>query len=110
MHWKITYYNRTVYKEIEALPAHLLGRYGALTSKMIENGPDLGMPYTRSMGSGLFEIRLKSQEGIARVFFCTIHQKNIVMLHSFVKKSQATPKKELNKAISRMKEVKRHAL
>jgi phage-related protein len=58
------------------------------------------------MGGGLFELRLKSVEGIARVFFCTLVGQRIVMLHSFIKKTQKTPAKELNVAQNRMKEVK----
>ena len=34
-------------------------------------GPDIGMPHTKAMGDGLFELRLKAGEGIARVFYCT---------------------------------------
>jgi phage-related protein len=37
---------------------------------MVAFGPDLGMPHTRAMGKSLFELRLKSKEGIGRVFFC----------------------------------------
>ena len=59
------------------------------------------------MRSGLFELRLKGAEGIARVFYCTLIGKRIVMLHSFVKKTQRTPKRELELAQSRMKEMKR---
>jgi phage-related protein len=51
-------------------------------------------------------LRVKSKEGIARVFFCTKIGKKIIMLHSFVKKSQRTPGKEIKIAKSRMKEVK----
>ncbi len=36
---------------------------------MEKEGPDLGMPLTRAMGGGLFEIRAKSVEGIGRAFF-----------------------------------------
>lgn len=57
------------------------------------------------MSKGLFELRLKSQEGIARVMYCTLVGKRIVMLHSFVKKTQKTPKQDLI-ALDRMKEVK----
>lgn len=69
-------------------------------------GPDLGMPHTRAMGSGLFELRLKAAEGIARVFYCTLVGKRIVMLHHFIKKSEKTPRNELEKALRRMNEVK----
>lgn len=58
------------------------------------------------MGDGLFELRLKGAEGIARVFYCTLIGKRIVMLHSFVKKTDRTPKRELEVAQSRLKEIK----
>jgi phage-related protein len=56
------------------------------------------------MGSGLFELRLKSREGIARVFYCTIVRRRIVVLHQFVKKTDKTPLKEMVIARKRMKE------
>jgi phage-related protein len=73
---------------------------------MIEFGPNLGLPHTDSFGEGLFELRLKSIEGIARVFFCTMVEKKIVMLHSFIKKTNKTPRKEIEIAKSRLKEIK----
>jgi phage-related protein len=69
-------------------------------------GPDLGMPNTRAMGGGLFELRLKATEGIARVFYCTTAGKRIMVLHQFTKKTKKTPPKELALARRRMKEVK----
>mgnify|MGYP003966404733 FL=1 len=73
---------------------------------MLQFGANLGLPHTKAIKSGLFELRVKSKEGLARVFFCTKIGKKIVMLHSFIKKSQKTPKNEINIAKSRMKEVK----
>ena len=69
-------------------------------------GPDLGMPHTRAMGEGLFELRLKAAEGIARVLYCTLIGKRIMILHQFIKKSDKTPPKELALARRRLKEVK----
>jgi len=69
-------------------------------------GPDLGMPHTRAMGEGLFELRLKAEEGIARVFYCTMVGKKIVMLHQFIKKTDKTSPRELETARRRMREVK----
>lgn len=89
------------------LPATLQARYIGLTNRMIVYGPNLGLPHTDSFGSGLFELRLKGAEGIARVFFCTLVRQEIVMLHSFIKKTQKTPEKELKIAKERMKELKR---
>ncbi len=73
---------------------------------MIEElGPNLGKPHTASMGGGLFEIRAKGKEGIGRSFFAIVVNNEIVILHSFIKKSQKTPKKELEKARKRLKEI-----
>jgi phage-related protein len=69
-------------------------------------GPDLGMPHTRAMGDGLFELRLKAAEGISRVLYCTMVGKKIMMLHQFVKKTEKTPPGELATARRRMKEVR----
>lgn len=106
MNWTITYYNESVQKEILAMPAGFLGRYLRYTDRMEKYGPDLGMPHTRAMGEGLFELRLKASEGIARVFYCTIIGKQIVILHQFTKKTDKTPARELAMARRRMKEVK----
>lgn len=106
MSWAITYYSESVQQEILNMPAGFLGRYLRYTDRMEIYGPDLGMPHTRAMAEGLFELRLKSGEGIARVFYCTLIGKKIVILHQFIKKTEKTPLKELEKARRRMKEVK----
>ena len=62
--------------------------------------------WSKSLGDGLFELRLKGAEGIARVFFCTLVGKRVLMLHSFVKKSDKTPKAERKVAEARLGEVK----
>jgi len=72
---------------------------------MCEFGANLGMPHTKALDGGLFELRVKGKEGIARVFFCTKIGKKIIMLNSFVKKSQKTPKNQLRIAKTRMSEV-----
>jgi len=94
-----------VQEAILALPPGLQARYIHLTERMEAFGPDLGMPHTRAMGNGLFELRMKSKEGIGRVFFCIRPGRRIVMFHSFVKKSAKTPAKHLKVARERMKEV-----
>lgn len=104
--WEITYYSDSIRKDIFSLPRSLLARYFRTTDLMEEFGPNLGDPHTKAFGNGLFEIRLKAQEGIARVFFCTVIQKKITILHSFVKKDQKTPLKELDIAKKRLKEIK----
>ena len=106
MEYEIRYHSEAVQDEILDLPDSLAARYLVLTRRMVALGPNLGEPHTKAMKSGLFELRLKGAEGIARVFYCTQVGRRIVMLHSFVKKTNRTPPHELDTAMHRMKEVK----
>jgi phage-related protein len=70
-----------------------------------EFGWPVGMPVCRSLGSGLYEIRSDLAKGrIARVVFC-VAKKQMVLLHAFIKKTQKTPKSEIDLATRRMKEI-----
>ena len=72
----------------------------------VEFGWPIGMPYCRSLGKGLREVRSSiSNNRIARVLFFTLNNE-MILLHGFIKKTQKTPDKEKNIAIKRMKEVK----
>ena len=106
MDYTIAYYSDAVQTEILELPDTLAARYIVLTRRMVVLGPNLGAPHTKAFGEGLFELRLKGAEGIARVFFCTLVGKRIAMLHSFMKKTDKTPPRERAVAEARMKEVK----
>ena len=106
MEYTIAYYSENVQEEIFALPDTLAARYIVLTRRMVALGPNLGEPHTKAFGEGLFELRLKGAEGIARVFFCTLVGKRVVMLHSFIKKTDKTPARERVIAELRMKEIK----
>lgn len=106
MGWDIKYFNANVEKDILNLPDGILARYLRLTDMMIVHGSNLGLPHTKSLNNGLFELRLKSKEGIGRVFYCTKVGKNIIMLHSFVKKTDKIPKNEMEIALKRLKEAK----
>jgi len=96
MDFRIEYFSKDVQDEILALPDTLAARYIVLTRRMEALGPNLGEPHTKAFGHGLFELRLKGAEGIARVFYCTVVGKRIFMLHCFVKKTNKTPQADLN--------------
>jgi len=74
---------------------------------MLAIGPNLGEPHTKAIRDGWFERRLKGSKGIVSVFYCTLVGKRIVMLHSFTKKSDRIPARELETAMNRLKERKR---
>jgi phage-related protein len=103
--WKVTFHSPRVEDEVLALSSGFVARFLRYAERMEVFGPDLGMPHTRAMGGGLFELRIKAAEGIARVFYCTVVDRRIVFLHQFVKKTDKTPAKELRIAQNRMKDV-----
>ncbi len=105
MNFQILFFATSVQTLIEKWPVGTYASFVRITEQMVLSGPNLGMPYTKAMGEGLFEIRARGSEGIGRAFFCCMKGKRIVILHGFVKKTQATPVKELRLAKQRMKDV-----
>jgi phage-related protein len=106
MKYTIDFYSESVQADIMGLPETLAARFLNLADRMKTVGANLGEPHTKAFGNGLFELRIKGSEGIARVFYCTLVNRRIVMLHSFVKKTQKTPPRELRIAENRLKEIK----
>lgn len=71
----------------------------------MEFGPDLGMPYSRAMKDGLFELRIRGTEGSGRALYCYMSGNRVIILHAFIKKTEKTPEKDLQIARKRKKEV-----
>lgn len=70
----------------------------------VEYGWPIGMPTCRALGKGLWEVRTDLKGRIARVLFCVKHDE-MILLHGFIKKTQRTPKADLDIARRRQKEV-----
>lgn len=70
--------------------------------KTVQFGWPLGMPLVRKMDKDLWEVRVHLDSRIARVLFTVLTGK-IILLHGFIKKSQATPQPELKLAKNRMR-------
>ena len=104
--YRIIYFNETVQQDLEAWPMRLRVRYQHLTDRMKVHGGNLGEPHTKAFEDGLIEMRIKGKEGIGRVFYFSVIGFRIVMLHSFIKKSEKTPLKERRIAEKRMKAYK----
>jgi phage-related protein len=76
--------------------------------KTVELGWPIGMPVCRPLDKGLYEVRSTLECGNieARVIFC-LEGNTMLLLHSFIKKSQKTPQKEIDLAFNRKKEIYR---
>jgi len=105
MTWNVTFYNGKVEKQTLSLPSGILANFLRIAELVEEFGPDLGRPHTAPLGQGLFEIRAKGKQGIARSIFCTVKGQKIVILLTVVKKGGALPKRQMDTARKRLKEV-----
>ena len=72
--------------------------------KTAQFGWPLGMPLVRKIEKNLWEVRSNITDGIARTFF-TVEEGTMVLLHSFVKKSQQTPPNEFRIARRRLRNI-----
>lgn len=91
---------------LKSLDAEDRRRIGA-DLRTIELGWPVGMPICRPLTSGLWEVRSRISSGrITRVLFF-IDDGVAYVLHAFIKKTQSTPKDDLELALKRMDEIKR---
>ena len=76
MAYELEYFNPKIQASIEAWPVEILADYAKLLELLLEHGPNLRMPHSRSMGEGLFELRPRGREGIGRAFYCFLMEKH----------------------------------
>jgi len=74
--------------------------------KTVQYGWPIGMPLARKMCNGVWEVRTRLENKISRVLF-TLSENQIILLHGFIKKTEKTPKDDLDLAIKRMKQLNR---
>jgi phage-related protein len=73
--------------------------------KTVQFGWPLGMPIVRKLEPGLWEVRSKLPDKIARVFF-TVNGSKMVLLHGFIIKSEKTPQDDLKVARQRLTQLR----
>ena len=74
--------------------------------KTVQFGWPLGMPLVRNLGGGIWEVRIRLENRIARVLFA-MEASTMILLHGFIKKTQATSKPDLDLAKDRLKQLRR---
>ena len=65
----------------------------------------IGMPHVRPLRDKLWEIRMNGRDGIARALYVAAKGKRVIVVRAFVKKTQTTPKNEIELALKRAQEV-----
>ncbi len=99
--------NAAARAEVEALPQDMRARFERIVTLIRDHGLEkVHEPYVRHLDGKLWEMRLKGKAGIARSLYVTASGQRIVILRSFVKKTEKTPTHELHLALARAKELR----
>ena len=104
--WTVEILSATVAAEIEALSADTRTRLARTVALIQTQGLErIGMPHVKHIEGKLWEIRVKGRDGIARAFYVTASGRRVVIVRAFVKKTQKTPRREIDLALQRAQEV-----
>lgn len=91
---------------INSLDVKMSAKIYRLLVMMSENGPELREPYSKHLDDGIFELRAKIGSNITRVLYFFFIGHRIIITNGFIKKTQKTPKTEIDKAKSYREEYK----
>jgi phage-related protein len=93
--------------ELKALPADMQARFLRIAELLESVGPTkVGLPHIRPLESKLWEMRMKGRDGIARAVYSAVHDRRLLVLHVFVKKTETTPRAAIETALKRLKATK----
>jgi len=93
--------------ELDALPVDMRASFEHIVRLVQSAGLErVREPHLKHLEAELWELRLKGKAGIARAIYMTAAGSRIVILQVFVKKTQKTPRREIELALKRAREVK----
>lgn len=116
MQWQVEYYKKEngeipVLEYLLTLDAKIRAKAFSEIELLQKHGINLREPYTKSIKGNkyknLFELRVKFSTNTSRIFYFTYEHNTFVLLNGFTKKSDATPQKELDKAIKYKQDYER---
>ncbi len=101
-HWTVTLHPQAE-TELLALPTDMQARFLRIAEMLEDFGPQrVGLPHIRPLQNKLWEMRMQGRDGIARAVYVAVHNRRLLVLHVFVKKTQTTPRSAIEIALKRM--------
>jgi phage-related protein len=92
---------------LEALPADMRARFRRIVELIQGYGLErVHEPHVEHLEGPLWEMRMKGRDGISRAIYLTASRRRVVVIRVFVKKTQKTPRREIDLALKRAKEIK----
>lgn len=106
MKWTVQFLDENVQEELSALPADIRARFERIVHLIEAHGLELVRePYVKHLEGPVWEMRMKGKDGIARAAYVTATGKRVIVVHVFQKKTQKTPRREIDIALRRAKEA-----
>ena len=106
MTWTVETLNETVDAEVECLPADMRARLAHIARLIEEMGLErVGEPHLKHLDGRLWEMRLTGRSGVSRALYVVSTGRRVVIVRVFVKKTQKTPRREIDLAMGRAKAV-----
>jgi len=106
LNWTVETLNETVGSEVEALPPDMRARLVRIANLIEEHGLErVGEPHVKHLEGRLWEMRLKGRSGISRALYVTAVGRRVVIVRVFVKKTEKTPRREIDLALARAKSI-----
>ena len=106
MAWIVELFDDRVREEVEALPLDMKARFRRIVELIQGYGLEkVREPHVKHLEGTLWEMRMKGKDGISRAIYVTATGRRVVVVRVFVKKSQKTPRREIDVALERAKQV-----
>jgi phage-related protein len=104
--WTVDTANETVDAEVEALPEDMRAKLARIAKLIEEKGLErMGEPHVKHIEGRLWEMRLQGRDGISRALYVTAVGRRVVIVRVFMKKTEKTPRREIDLALSRAKSI-----
>lgn len=106
MNWTVEFLDETVQAELDACPVDIHARFERIVRLIQSYGLEkIHEPYVKHLEGRLWEMRMKGKDKIARALYVTVIDRRVVIVRVFIKKTKKTPRREIDLALNRAKEV-----
>ena len=107
MAWIVELLDARVQGELETLPAGMKARFRRIVELIQRHGLErVREPHVKHLEGPLWEMRMKGKDGISRAIYITARGSRLIVVRVFIKKTQKTPRREIDVALERFKELK----
>ena len=106
MLWSVELLDDEVEAALSALPNDIRASFERIVHLIETHGLTLVRePYVKHLEGPVRGMRMKGKDGIARAAYVTATGRRVVVVHVFPKKTQKTPRREIEIALKRAKEI-----